>query len=175
MQTLIPSPKLFSQLQKVLGLSLAQLVVIEIAFQHSENPELQSLALEDLQKQIPELVKHYVYSDRKNRSEELNGFTVETLHFILFFILHEAQQIEIASETKEKFFKALRKDFPRDRVPVVLLPYLYPGDEETPQYQLQTMSSTQMVGSLFCKFPTIATLRKIILWILFLTGWKRTS
>lgn len=146
-KTLIPSPKLFSQLQKVLGLSLAQLVVIEIAFQHSENPELQSLALEDLQKQIPELVKHYVYSDRKNRSEELNGFTVETLHFILFFILHEAQQIEIASETKEKFFKALRKDFPRDRVPVVLLPYLYPGDEETPQYQLQTMSSTQMDGN----------------------------
>lgn len=124
--------------------------MIEIAFQYSENPELQSLALEDLQKQLPDLVKYYIHSEiGKKQSEELNEFTPEVLHLILFYIFHEAQQIELISEIKEKFLKALRRDFPRDLVPVVLLPLLYPGDEETPQDILQTMSSTQMVKKKF--------------------------
>ena len=145
-QTLNPSPKFFPYLRKVLGLTLIQEVVIAIALQHSETPEIQSLALEDLQKQVPELIQNYVHSENsKKQNEGLSDSSTEVLHLILFNVLEESNRIEISSQLKEKLLKNLRRDFPRELVPVVLAPLLYPGDGEAPQVSQKIMGSTQMV------------------------------
>ena len=146
-QTLNPTPKFFQHLRKVVGLSLVQQIVIEIALQHSENPEVQSLALEDLQKLIPDLIKNYVNSENsKKQNDGFKDSSPEILHFILFYIFQVPNRVELTSELKEKFLKTLRRDFPRELVPVVLAPLLYPGDGEKPQ---QTMASGQMVSFRF--------------------------
>ena len=134
-----------------------QEVVFAIALQHSQNQDLQSRAIEDIQKQLPELIKHYINSENKKQNEVgILDSSPEILHLILSFIFEEPCKIEIPWETKEKLFKSLRRDFPRELVPVVLAPLLYPGDGEVPQSPIEiNMAANQMVFKLSLKFKLV--------------------
>lgn len=132
----------------MLGLTLVQEIVFAIALRHSENSELRTLALEDIRKQLPDLIKNYTNSENNSKQQEegLHDSSPEVLHLILLEILKEKDFFGLAPEAKEKFLKNLRRDFPRELVPVVLAPLLYPGDEETPQVINDfDMASNQMV------------------------------
>ena len=48
----------------------------------------------------------------------------------------------IVTETKESFLKSLRRDFPRELVPVVLAPLLYPSKLDLPMDKVNQDSST---------------------------------
>jgi CCR4-NOT transcription complex subunit 1 len=48
----------------------------------------------------------------------------------------------IVAETKETFLKSLRRDFPRELVPVVLAPLLYPSKSDLPMDKVNQDSST---------------------------------
>ena len=48
----------------------------------------------------------------------------------------------IVAETKETFLKSLRRDFPRELVPVVLAPLLYPSKPDLPMDKVNQDSST---------------------------------
>lgn len=143
-----PSPKFFLRLKKALGLTLVQEVAFAIALLHSENTEIRTLALEHVQKQLPELIKNYINSETSNRHHEegLHDSLPEVLHLILSQAFHSANQFGLSSEAKEKFLKNLRRDFPRELVPVVLAPLLYPDNGETPQTKIElNMAVNQMV------------------------------
>lgn len=147
------SPKFFTNLKKTLGLTLVQEVTFAIALQHSENTEIRALALEHTQKQLPELIKNYINSETSNKHQEggLHDSLPQVLHLILSQAFHTANPYNLPVETKEKFLKHLRRDFPRELVPVVLAPFLYPADEETLQFKIElNMAVTQMVKHLFC-------------------------
>lgn len=147
-QSLNPSTKFFVNLKKTLGLSLVQEVAFAIALHHSENTEIRILALEHTQKQLPELIKNYVNSETSNKHHEegLHDSSPEVLHLILSQTFHTANPYNLPAEAKEKFLKNLRRDFPRELVPVVLAPLLYPGDGETPQSKIElNMAVSQMV------------------------------
>lgn len=147
-QSLNPSPKFFVNLKKTLGLTLVQEVAFAIALQHSENAEIRALALEHTQKQLPELIKNYINSETSNKHQEggLHDSLPQVLHLILSQAFHTANPYNLPTETKEKFLKHLRRDFPRELVPVVLAPFLYPGDEEILQFKIElNMAVTQMV------------------------------
>ncbi|XP_012340948.1 CCR4-NOT transcription complex subunit 1 isoform X3 [Apis florea] len=149
-KTLNPSPKFFLRLKKVLGLTLVQEVAFAIALLHSENTEIRTLALEHIQKQLPELIKNYINSETSNRHHEegLHDSLPEVLHLILSQAFHSANQFGLLSEAKEKFLKNLRRDFPRELVPVVLAPLLYPDNGETPQTKIElNMAVNQMDGN----------------------------
>ncbi|XP_076286498.1 CCR4-NOT transcription complex subunit 1 isoform X4 [Lasioglossum baleicum] len=149
-KTLNPSPKFFLRLKKVLGLTLVQEVAFAIALLHSENSEICALALEHVQKQLPELIKNYINSETNNKHHEegLHDSLPEVLHLILSQALYTANQFGLSSEAKEKFLKNLRRDFPRELVPVVLAPLLYPDNGETPQAKIElNMAVNQMDGN----------------------------
>lgn len=147
-QSLNPSTKFFVNLKKTLGLSLVQEVAFAIALQHSENIEIRNLALEHTQKQLPELIKNYVNSETNNKHHEegLHDSSPEILHLILTQIFHNTESNSLSAEAKETFLKNLRRDFPRELVPVVLAPLLYPGDGEISQTRTElNMAVNQMV------------------------------
>jgi CCR4-NOT transcription complex subunit 1 len=148
LQRIFPSPKFFQHLRKVLGLSLVQEVVFAIALHHSQNSDISTRASEHIQKQLPELIKNYVNAENnKKQSEEgLHDSSPEILHLILTYIFEESTKVELSLEAKEKFLKSLKRDFPRELVPVVLAPLLYPGDGEDSQKSIElNMAANQMV------------------------------
>ncbi|XP_043501500.1 CCR4-NOT transcription complex subunit 1 isoform X2 [Polistes fuscatus] len=149
-KTLNPSPQFFLHLKKVLGLTLVQEVAYAIVLQHSENIDIRTLSQEYVKKQLPELIKNYINSEtsNKNHEEGLHDSSPEVLHLILSQVFHIPNQFGVSSEAKEKFLKNLRRDFPRELVPVVLAPLLYPGDGETPQAKIElNMAVNQMDGT----------------------------
>ncbi|XP_014599936.1 PREDICTED: CCR4-NOT transcription complex subunit 1 isoform X2 [Polistes canadensis] len=149
-KTLNPSPQFFLHLKKVLGLTLVQEVAYAIVLQHSENTDIRTLSQEYVKKQLPELIKNYINSEtsNKNHEEGLHDSSPEVLHLILSQVFHIPNQFGVSSEAKEKFLKNLRRDFPRELVPVVLAPLLYPGDGETPQAKIElNMAVNQMDGT----------------------------
>lgn len=144
-----PTPKFFLHLRRVLGLTLVQEVVLAIGLRHSKNPEIRVLALENICKQLPDLIKNYTNSENniKQQEEGLHDSSPEVLHLILFETLKDPNFFGLAIESKEKFLKNLRRDFPRELVPVVLAPLLYPGDEEYSHIINDfDMASNQMVS-----------------------------
>jgi len=143
-----PSAKFFVNLKKTLSLTLVQEVAFAIALQHSENSEICALALEHTQKQLPELIKNYINSETSNKQHEggLHDSLPQVLQLILSQVFHATNPYNLPVEAKEKFLKNLRRDFPRELVPVVLAPFLYPGDWETTQFKIElNMAVNQMV------------------------------
>lgn len=136
-----------------------QEVVFAIALHHSQNSDISARANEHIQKQLPELIKNYVNTDNNKRQSEegLHDSSPEILHLILTHVLLEEEsssplglpnssKVELSAETRLKFLKSLRRDFPRELVPVVLAPLLYPGDGETTQKSIDlNMAANQMV------------------------------
>ncbi|XP_066592088.1 CCR4-NOT transcription complex subunit 1 isoform X2 [Prorops nasuta] len=149
-KTLNPSPKFFQNLKKVLGLSLVQEVAFAIVLQHSQNSELRALAVDHIQKQLPKLIKNYINSDTNNKQPEEEGLhdsSPEVLHFILSQAFTTPNPFGLTSESKEKFLRNLRRDFPRELVPVVLAPFLYPGDGETLQNKIEINMASNQIDS----------------------------
>lgn len=71
------------------------------------------------------------------------------LQTLLTSLAHE--NFRLATVTKDLFLKRLRSDFPREVVPIVLAPLLYPDDTQTPLEEMTTaddMSSAMMDNSL---------------------------
>jgi len=125
-----------------------QEVAFAIALQHSESSEICALALEHTQKQLPELIKNYINSEISNKQHEggLHDSLPQVLQLILSQVFHATNPYNLPVEAKEKFLKNLRRDFPRELVPVVLAPFLYPGDWETTQFKIElNMAVNQMV------------------------------
>lgn len=126
-----------------------QEVAFAIALQHSENAEIRVLALEHTQKQLPELIKNYINSSETNNKHHEGGLQdslPQVLQLILSQAFHSANLYNLSADVKEEFRKSLRRDFPRELVPVVLAPYLYPGDGEILQFKIElNMAVSQMV------------------------------
>jgi CCR4-NOT transcription complex subunit 1 len=55
----------------------------------------------------------------------------------------------IVTETKETFLKSLRRDFPRELVPIVLAPLLYPSKPDLPMDKVNQDSSA-MANAMVC-------------------------
>ena len=60
----------------------------------------------------------------------LQDIAIEVLHLLLTHLVHSKEQFGIGTEQKKAFLQLLRKDFPRERVPVVIGPLLYPETED---------------------------------------------
>ena len=65
-----------------------------------------------------------------NQEGGLGDSGVEVLHLVLSHLVHGNDQFGISAEQKEAFLKTLRKDFPQERVPVVLAPLLYQDQQD---------------------------------------------
>ncbi|XP_014252247.1 CCR4-NOT transcription complex subunit 1 isoform X3 [Cimex lectularius] len=127
--------QLLPQFSKAVKLSPIQEVVFGIALLYSHNTEVASQATQFLKIKLPELIRSYINSDSNNCSVSEGGLSdtsPEVLHIILSEI-HKLNSLELfglTAETKEAFLHNLRRDFPRDLVPIVLAPLLYSDNSE---------------------------------------------
>ncbi|XP_064610278.1 CCR4-NOT transcription complex subunit 1-like isoform X2 [Liolophura sinensis] len=130
-KSLKPSSQLFPQVSKVLKLSRVQDVVFGLALLNSSNPDLRNYAAQFVKQKLPDLIRSYVDADTTVSQEGgLQDVAIEVIHLLLAHLVKGRDQFGIGADQKEAFLQTLRKDFPRDRVPVVLSPLLYPDIDD---------------------------------------------
>lgn len=115
-------------MSKCLRLSAVQEVVFALALRHSSNPEVASLAQAHLRLTVPTLVQSYIETEGSTRQHEggLHETTPEVLHLILSSILKAPKDVGLTNNAHRAFLDTLQRDFPKDLVPVVLAPLVYP-------------------------------------------------
>lgn len=154
-KTLKPSPQLFPHLSKVSKFTPVQDVAFGIALLRSSNPDTQNFGSQFVRQKLPDLIRSYIDTESSSSQQEggLHEATPEVLHLILTNLLYGPKdRFGIVAETKETFLKSLRRDFPRELVPVVLAPLLYPSKPDLPMDKVNqdssTMTNTMLDGSL---------------------------
>lgn len=131
---------------KFLKLSKVQEVVLGIGLQSSSNPEFRSAAEAFVKQKLPDLLRSYIDSELGGSTSKeplgLGDVAIEVLHLILSYLLLNCKNKPIVPEDQlQSFLKSLRKDFPRERVPVVLAPLLYN------KHQDENLTLIQEVGN----------------------------
>ncbi|KAK3085676.1 hypothetical protein FSP39_006989 [Pinctada imbricata] len=130
-KSLRPSAQLFPQVSRVLKLSRVQEVVFGIALLNSSNTETKTHATQFVKQKLPDLIRSYVDSDNNLRQEGgLQDVAIEIIHLLVTNLVRSKDNFGIGADQKDAFLKALRKDFPFERVPVILGPLLYPDSED---------------------------------------------
>jgi CCR4-NOT transcription complex subunit 1 len=124
-KTLRPVNQMIPSVAKVLKLSRVAEVVFALGLKESSQTDIRNHASNHLKSKLPNLIRSY--SDLGSGFEGgLGDVAIEVLHMLLCHILqHTEDQLSIPSDTVELFIQALRRDFPQDRVPVILAPLLY--------------------------------------------------
>ncbi|XP_076264687.1 CCR4-NOT transcription complex subunit 1 isoform X3 [Rhynchophorus ferrugineus] len=125
-------PHFFSQLSKHLHLTAVQEVLFALALRHSSISEVSCLAQSHLRHSVPLLVQSYIETEGSSRQHEggLHETTPEVLHLILSAILEAPKEVGVTNDIHTTFLNILQKDFPKERVPVVLAPLVYPEQFE---------------------------------------------
>ncbi|XP_022920087.1 CCR4-NOT transcription complex subunit 1 isoform X2 [Onthophagus taurus] len=131
-KTLKVGSQFFQQLCKCLRLTPVQEAIFALAFCHSSNSELVSYAQNRLRECIPDLVKSYVDTEGSSSQHAggLHETTPEVLHLILSVVLKSPKDVGLSNDLHTTFLATLKKDFPKDIVPVVLAPLVYPEECE---------------------------------------------
>lgn len=125
-------PHFFPLLCKCLRLSAVQEVIFALALRHSSNAEVSSLAQSHLRTCFPALVQSYIDTEGSSRQHEggLHETSPEVLHIILSAVLKSPKDLGLSNDVHTAFLNTLQKDFPKDLVPVILAPLVYPDQCE---------------------------------------------
>ncbi|XP_062589790.1 CCR4-NOT transcription complex subunit 1-like isoform X3 [Saccostrea cucullata] len=130
-KSLKPSSQLFTQVSRVLKLTRVQEVVFGLALLSSSNSETRSYSTQFVKQKLPDLIKSYVDADSSLRQEGgLQDVPIEVVHLLLTSLFKCKDSFGIGTEQKDVFIRTLKKDFPFERVPVILGPLLYPDAED---------------------------------------------
>lgn len=132
-----PTSQLLPNLSHVLKFTRLQEVVFGLAFLYSSNPDIYNLALSFVKQKLIELIHSYITSASSSGLEEggLQDCSTEILHFILYTIQAcfnptAKENLGISSQVLGELHQVLRRDFPPDRVPIVLKPLIYQNTTE---------------------------------------------
>ncbi|XP_066142150.1 CCR4-NOT transcription complex subunit 1 isoform X1 [Euwallacea fornicatus] len=125
-------PQFFTQFSKCLHLSTVGEVLFALALKHSSVRDISSVAHSHLRTAVPLLVRAYIDTGSTSRQYEggLQETTTELLHFILSSVVEAPKEVGVTNDIHTTFLNTLQRDFPRDQVPVVLAPLVYPEQEE---------------------------------------------
>ncbi|KAI8491153.1 CCR4-NOT transcription complex subunit 1, partial [Branchiostoma belcheri] len=154
-KSLKPSVQLFPQLTKVLKLNKIQEVVFGLALLNSSILEVRNYAAQFVKQKLPDLLRTFTDPDLNSGCEEsLNDIAIEVLHLLLINLHGPKDKFGIGAEQKEAFIAILKQDFPNERCPVVLTPFLYPDKQDitidrlVSQAEASTVPRDMMEGSL---------------------------
>lgn len=144
-KSLRATPSLLPQISRVLRLSRVQEVVLGASLLHSSSAELRQCATQFIRYKLPDLLRSYTDSDSSGQESGLQDCAPEVLHLLLVDLFNKnSEHFGIGSEQKETFFENLKKDFPQDRVPVVLAPLLYSQETDVLMEKGMTEPSSNM-------------------------------
>uniref|UniRef100_A0A1I8HS60 CNOT1_HEAT domain-containing protein n=1 Tax=Macrostomum lignano TaxID=282301 RepID=A0A1I8HS60_9PLAT len=145
-KTLRPNQSLLPQISRTLKLTRAHEVTLGLALLFSLRQETRDAAQTWLQAKLPDLLRSYVDADTGSHDISVGGgigigtaglqeMSIEMVHLILTKLREEqlaTKRFGASPELVEAFLRVLRKDFPKQRVPVVLAPLLYSEAEDLP-------------------------------------------
>ncbi|XP_048577201.1 CCR4-NOT transcription complex subunit 1 isoform X2 [Nematostella vectensis] len=137
-KTLRPSPQLLANISRILKLNRVQEVIFGLGLLNSSNEELKSYAGLFVKQKLPDLLRSYIDGDTSGRQEAgLADVAIEVLHRLLSHVIHGPHdQVGVGDDQVQAFLDTLRREFPKDRVPVVLAPLLYPDAHDVPASKL---------------------------------------
>ncbi|KAL1517994.1 hypothetical protein ABEB36_001684 [Hypothenemus hampei] len=120
------------QFSKCLRLSAVRDVLLALALRQSSSSEIATVAHNHLRTAVPQLVRSYIDTGGSNQLYEggLQEASPELLHFILSSILETPKEVGLTNDIHTTFLNNLQNDFPKDQVPVVLAPLVYPDIAE---------------------------------------------
>lgn len=135
MQSQKPIPRnIFQQFSIALSCSPILEVCLALALTNSVNQELAQLAEAQLRLSLINLIVLYFESDtngRANQEGSLSDISPELLQLIISLVSHgKHTRFHLADGFHQQFIKQLARDFPRDRVPLILAPLIYTEDTE---------------------------------------------
>ena len=93
-----------------------------MALTHSAQAELRQYACDNLKRALPELIESYLGRTRSSTTVPCSLYDISLdLLQLLLISLHKF----VAPKLHSDFLEKLRQEFPRDRVPLILAPFLY--------------------------------------------------
>ncbi|PAA59243.1 hypothetical protein BOX15_Mlig027984g1 [Macrostomum lignano] len=147
-KSLRPGSGLLPQVSRTLKLSRVQEVTLGLALLSSLRLETREGAQAWLRAKLPDLLATYVDADAGAGGHDgvggvggggagggvagLQDMSIEMVHLILTKLREEPHRFGASKDLIEAFLRVLRKDFPKQRVPVVLAPLLYAETEDLP-------------------------------------------
>ncbi|XP_031558067.1 CCR4-NOT transcription complex subunit 1-like isoform X2 [Actinia tenebrosa] len=137
-KTLKPSTQLLPNVSRTLKLNKVQEVVFGLGLLKSANEELKTHAGQFVKQKLPDLLRSYIDTDTGGGQEGgLSDIAIEVLHCLLTHVLHGPRElVGVGEDQINAFLDTLRRDFPKERVPVVLAPLLYPNAPDLPANKL---------------------------------------
>lgn len=147
-----PTNALLNRLSRLLKLTTAEDVAFSLALRrYSTKSEIVAVAKQHLKKRFLDLIQCYLDAERGHQAERagLQECSPEVLQSLLTSLALD--NIKLAAVTKDLFLKRLRSDFPREVVPIVLAPLIYPDDTQTPLEEMTSaddMAAAMMENSL---------------------------
>ncbi|KAJ7383190.1 CCR4-NOT transcription complex subunit 1 [Desmophyllum pertusum] len=131
-RTLRPSSQLLPNISRILKLNKVQEVIFGLSLLSSSNEELKNHAGQFVKHKLPDLLRSYVDADVGGVQEGgLTDVAIEVLHRLLSHVIHgPREQVGVGDDQVSAFLETLKKDFPKERVPVVLAPLLYPETQD---------------------------------------------
>lgn len=150
-RTLTPSINLVTQIVRTLNCSPIQQAALALALLHSSHPDIVRSAEENARSCIAELIQSYIDLDSTEPTQEgsLNDVSPELLQHILSLISHDRHRdFGLSDSTYGKFVQQLCRDFPRERVPLILAPLLYPENSELSAESVKANSQSLLRSSI---------------------------
>lgn len=149
-KTLKSSPHLVAQVSTALGCSPIQEGALALALLNSAHSDTVLSAENHGRICLAGLIESYINLEPSQSSQEgsLNDVTPELLQHILSVLSHgKHREFGLADSTYARFVQQLCRDFPRERVPVVLAPLLYPEDSEVSAEAVKANSQSLLRSS----------------------------
>lgn len=118
--------------------------ILSLALTHSQQTELRTYAAEQLNKALPELIESYLGKNLQSAGiiSSLHDVSLDILQLLLTCL-----ETYVKDESlRVQFIKKLREEFPRDRVPLILAPFLYSNLFE-PKPNPDTAATTTAEGA----------------------------
>ncbi|XP_062547047.1 CCR4-NOT transcription complex subunit 1 isoform X2 [Armigeres subalbatus] len=150
-RTLTPSTSLVTQIVRTLNCSPIQQAALALALIHSSHPDIVRSAEENARSCIAELIQSYIDQDTNQPTQEgsLNDVSPELLQHILSLISHDKHlDFGLSDSTYGKFVQQLCRDFPRERVPLILAPLLYPENSELSAESVKSNTQSLLLSSI---------------------------
>lgn len=97
--------------------------MVSLSLTHSAHSDLRTYASEQLRKGLPDLIESYLGKNQQSAAviSSLHDASLDLIQLLLTCL-----DVYVADKNlRQQFVQKLREEFPRERVPLILAPYLY--------------------------------------------------
>ncbi|XP_073847856.1 CCR4-NOT transcription complex subunit 1 isoform X2 [Musca autumnalis] len=131
-----------NQLVRITGINKLCECVVSLSLTHSSHSDLRICARDQLRIALPELIESYLGKNQQSAAviSSLHDASLDLIQLLLTCL-----DVYVADKNlRQQFLQKLREEFPRERVPLILAPYLYVAPISS---NLDTLAGDEVVAS----------------------------